>query len=489
MALGSAWMVASRWMLRLIGLLSTVVLARILTPVDFGLVAMAMMIVGAVEVLGETGQRLALIRLGSPTREHYDTAWTFSVLVGLGIALVLALAAPVAAHAFGEPRVQWLVWCLALRPAISGFYNIGLVDLQRNLDFRRDQQVILTAKLVSFVVTLSLALSLRSYWALVLGILAHGLAQLALGYVYSPYRPRFCLAKAGELWSFSAWTLATQVTQYFADRADQIVVGLSLGAPAMGIYVVGGELATLPTDELVIPPARALYAVYARLSQDRSAMRGHYLAALSFIALIACAPSTGIALVAEDAVRIVLGEQWLATIPLMPWLALSAGILGIARSAITVLFAAGHARANAFLALVFVALLLAAASFGIAVSGIEGAAAARLAATLVIAPALMLMLMRLLEVPAGAIVGAVWRPALAAATMAATVMLAHPHLPPHPALRLGLEAALGATSYACTITALWLAAGRPAGAEKTVAGLLLALPAPWRRAARAPDAP
>lgn len=475
MALGSAWMIASRWLLRLIGLASTVVLARVLTPLDFGLVAMAMLVVGAVEVLGETGQRLAIIRLREPTREHYDTAWTFSVLIGAGVALILIAAAPATAAAFGEPRVEWVVWCLALRPLMGGFLNIGLIDLQRRLDFRRDQQVVLIAKLLSFAITLSLAVVFRSYWALIAGILANGLAMLALSYVYSPYRPRFSLAKTRELWSFSSWSLVTNVSQYFADRVDQMIVGLSLGAPAMGTYAVGSELAALPTEELVVPPTRALYAVYSRLSHDTAALREHYLKALSFIALIACATGTGIALVAADAVEVVLGAKWLDAAPLLPWLALSAGIFGVARSVVTVLLAAGYARANAVRGLAFVALLIPAAALGLALDGLEGVAIAKLAVTVLIAPVMFFLLNHLLEMRAADLAAALWRPVAAAAVMAVVVTGLHPLLPALPPLRLPLDAAIGATAYIGATLGFWVLAGRPDGAERTLLGTLPAI--------------
>lgn len=468
MVRGSAWMIASRWVLRLIGLVSTVVLARVLTPADFGLVAMAMLIVSGLEVLGETGQRLALIRLPAPTREHYDTAWTFSVIIGCSVALALAVAAPVAATLFEEPRVSSILWCLALRPLMGGFQNIGLVDLQRQLDFRRDQQVILIAKLVSFALTLTLALALRSYWALIAGTLANGLVVLVLSYTYSPFRPRLSLAKSRELWSFSIWTLVTHITQYCADRGDQAVIARQLDAQSMGAYVVGGELAAMPTEELVGPPARALYAVYSRVSEDLPALRAHYLNALSFIAVIACASSTGLALVAGDAVRVVLGDKWLAAIPPMPWLALSAGVLGTARSAITVLLAAGHARANALRGIAFACMLVPATALGVAAKGLEGAAIARFAVTLTIAPIMFFMLMRLIDMPLSGLVAALWRPLGAAALMAAVVLSAQPHMPDVSLVRLPLTAGLGALTYVATLGLLWLASGRPAGAERLV---------------------
>jgi lipopolysaccharide exporter len=468
MAIGAFWMVASRWALRMIGLASTILLARLLAPQDFGLVAMAMLVVGLLETFGETGQRHALVRMHEPTREHYDTAWTFSVLIGVGTAAALALAAPLAARIFGEPRLVWIISLLSLRPLMGGFENIGTVDLQRRFEFRRDQEIIIYAKLVSFPVAIALALLLRSYVALIASILVNGLVRLALSYVYSLYRPRLSLARARDLWSFSAWTLVTHLTHFFSERTDRAAVGLLLGAQAMGTYTVAYEVATAPTEELIVPPERAFYAVYARAAGDPEALREHYLAALAFISLVAAATSTGVALVAEDAVRTLLGENWLAAIPLLPWLALGAGVLGIARTAITSLLAAGHAFANAMRGLAFVAMLVPLAWGGVGAYGMEGAAAARLLAALLIAPVLALLAVRLLGIPLRALIGSVWRPVAAAAAMAAAVRLVHPLLPPLPPLRLALDAVFGACVYAASVLLFWHAAGRPRGPERAV---------------------
>src|ERR1051326_3694523 len=123
---GSAWMIAWRWCVRGIGLVSTVVLARLLTPADFGLVAMAMLVVGLVEVLGEAGLNLAIIRHPDPTREHLDTAWTLAIGAGTAVALVLFIVAPLGAAYFHEPRAIPLIRFLALRAFVDGFENIGV---------------------------------------------------------------------------------------------------------------------------------------------------------------------------------------------------------------------------------------------------------------------------------------------------------------------------------------------------------------------------
>lgn len=163
MVRGSAWAVGWRWAVRSIGLVSTIILARLLTPADFGLVAMAMVVVGFIEIFGETGQALALLRYKNPTREHYDTAWTLQVAIGILLAVVMIAAAPLGAIYFNEPRVQPLIYFLSLRALIGGFENIGIVAFRANLDFQRDFLFGLYQKLSTFFLTIGLAIYLRDY--------------------------------------------------------------------------------------------------------------------------------------------------------------------------------------------------------------------------------------------------------------------------------------------------------------------------------------
>lgn len=472
MAVGSVWMITGRWMVRGIGLVSTIILARLLVPADFGLVASAMLVIGAIQVLTESGQRAAIIRMRNPTRAHYDSAWTMGLLIGLAVAAALALLAPFMPVWFDDPRLDLIVWALALRPAIQAFENIGLVDLQRRLNFRRDIQILLYGKIAGFIIATTLAFLMRNYWALILGTLAQAATGVVVSYIFIPYRPRLAVGKIAELWSFSFWSLMTSIGNYWAARSDQLVVAGVLGSEAMGTFTVGGELAALPTAELVNPPVRALYAAYSRVSHDTAAIREHYLTALSFIALVACATSVGMALVARDAVMLVLGPRWEAAVTVVPWLALASGAMGMARSVNAALLAAGHARANAMRAFAFAGLLLPAAAFGARQGGVEGVAIAHLGVTLLFVPVMFGLLVRLMEVPVASVIEVVWRPVVAAGVMAGVVTLVHPHLPAFPWLRLPGDAVAGAAAYGGALVLLWLACGRPPGAEHTMLGWL-----------------
>ena len=169
MAKGAVWTVLMRLTVRSIGLLSTVVLARLLLPADFGLVVLASMLVGLVELASEFEFGTYLIRTQDIDRTYYDTAWTLSLLRGVLIAVVLAMSAPAAADFFAEPRLQNVLYALAITSVIAGLANIGIVDFQKSLNFERDFRLTVQTKVISFAITVLLAVLLRNYWALVIG--------------------------------------------------------------------------------------------------------------------------------------------------------------------------------------------------------------------------------------------------------------------------------------------------------------------------------
>ena len=132
---GSAWLIALRWAVRLVGLVNTFILVRLLNPSDFGVVAMAMIVVGMIETIAESGQKLVVIKHPNPQRADYDTAWTMSILFGLTVSVVILLLSPLTEFYFHEPRTLDVMNWLALRSFIGGFENIGVLDFRRDLRF------------------------------------------------------------------------------------------------------------------------------------------------------------------------------------------------------------------------------------------------------------------------------------------------------------------------------------------------------------------
>ena len=166
-----AWMTSARAAARLIGLISTLVLARLLTPADFGIVAMAMSIAAALELLTSFSLDSALVQERHIQRSHYDTAWTLNLLMAVALAVALALSAGLTASFYREPRLEHLMYFIGLKYIIDNALNPGTVDFRRNLAFEREFVMQVGPKLTSIFITVPLAFWLRDYRALIAGML------------------------------------------------------------------------------------------------------------------------------------------------------------------------------------------------------------------------------------------------------------------------------------------------------------------------------
>jgi O-antigen/teichoic acid export membrane protein len=470
-------MVALRWAMRGLGLFSTFILARLLSPGDFGLVAMAMLVVGLVEVFSHAGQELALIRLERPTNADFDSAWTLGILVGLAVAVVLWAIAPLAGLYFHEARAASLIRLLAWRPLIGAFANIGVVAFRKDLRFAREFGFQVAQRVATMGLTIGAALWLRDERALLVGLLGGPALGVAISFLLHPYRPRLSLARARGMLAFSGWMLLVNVAQYVHDKADEMVVGAVADASAMGRYSVAADAATAPTVEVVLPVTRALFPVFARISGDRAATRAAYLDVFSAACLVSVATGGGMALVAGDFVRVALGDKWIAAIPLVRLLAIAGGLYGIMHNGITVLSATGHARLSGLLSasrtLLLAPALIAAGLLG----SVEAIAATRCLMTLAFIPGIFLAIARVLPVTPADMFLRLWRPLLAGVAMAAVVLAAQAVAGDNPWARLFLAAGTGALAYGAAVLLLWRLAGRPAGLEAAFVGRL----AGWRK--------
>ena len=268
----------------MLGLISTVILARLLTPADYGIVAIAGLIVGSLEIFAQTGQYGAIIRHPNPTREHYDSVWTVSLLLGFGLGVMILAMTPLTTAYFHEPRAKPVVEILALRTMMSGLQNVGTMNFGRNLNFRRQFYFRVIPELISFVVTIGFAFALRNYWALVIGIMTQSVATIVLSYLMEPHRPRICFSKIREIWSFSIWTLFKNLGAYVNNQIDKVAVGGFAGAAAMGRYDVARDVAISPSQELINPIVATLMPVMAKVQNDREKRRELYLSTLSWSA-------------------------------------------------------------------------------------------------------------------------------------------------------------------------------------------------------------
>lgn len=479
MAHGIAWMVAARLVDRCVGVVSTLVLARLLVPADFGLVAMATAIGGVLDLLGAFNFDLALIQRKDAGRAQYDTVWTFNVAFGAFCAAILAFLAVPASLYYLEPRLVHVMYALAMIYVVSGFTNVGTVNFRKDLQFRHEFNFIVYRRVVTFIVTIGCAFWFQSYWALVAGMVVGRTFGVLISYQMSAYRPRFCVSATQELFRFSKWLLINNTLYFLLHRGPTFIIGRMSGATGLGVYTVAYEISNLPSTELVAPINRATFPGFSRM-KDVGEMSASYVALLGVIALLVLPVGVGLAAVAEPLVYATLGERWIEAIPLIQLLAIFGAIAATQTNNSVILMALGYPRELTLNVLLFLAVFF--PSLYVCIDRFDslGIGYAYLIAQIASLPFGLWNTLRRLRLGWQSILPATWRPIVAATTMYfATVWISNELSQMNPWTRLVVESAFGALVYCVFIFITWVVSGRPRGSETLAMDRLAQIS--WRR--------
>lgn len=468
MASGAAWLVLLRFLERCIGVVSTIVLARLLVPADFGVVAMAMSVYAALEIMTAFSFDLALIQNREAGRDHYDTAWTFNVLFGLGLMVgLIALAWPTASF-YADDRVAPVMMVLGVAAVIRGLENIGIIEFQRDLNLAQEFKIGLARKIGGFVVTIAAALAWQSYWALIAGILTQRLIGLVMSFTMHQFRPRFSFAAKVELLSFTKWLALNNVVLFVVHRANDFIIGRIVGPGALGAYNISYEVSQLPTTEIVFPVSRALFPGFATIANDKSQLRGVYLQVLALTAWFTLPISVGMIFLAEPLVLLLLGAKWEAAIPLITLLSVYGALRSLTAQNGNIYLVLGMPGTITKLSSLFLVILIPTSIVGTMRYGAEGAAGAVVVAAAVQLFVLAASIKNLLSFSWARYAGALWRPVLACSAMAVAIHALDQALSAQSqgvAARLAGGIIAGVLTYVATIAVLWIASGRGTGTE------------------------
>jgi O-antigen/teichoic acid export membrane protein len=359
-----------------------------------------------------------------------------------------------------------VIWWLAIGVLASGFDNIGIVALRKELEFQREFWFRITKKVITIMVTLSCALALRSYWALVIGMVCSRILGVGLSYVFHPYRPRLSLTEARSFVGFSKWLLLGSVLGVLRTRGAHLLVGRFAGAEALGLYTISFEVSNLPTTELSAPINRAVFPGYSKLASDRNALRSNFLKVFSTIVVITMPAAVGISLLAEPLVLTLLGPNWAGAVPLVRMLALFGLVSSAMNNLFYVFLVCGMPYYNTAWSASLLAIQLPLVAAGCLEFGIQGAATGALIGASVPLPFVLHRASRVLGIDARAWVRALWRPAMATLAMALAVLAVKSVAAPYvPVLMLLVCIGIGTPVYAAALLVLWKASGRPDGAE------------------------
>lgn len=360
LASGVAWTGAVKWAGQVVSWVTTLIVARLLAPDDFGIMGMATLVLGFIELVNEFGVGAAIVQRKDIHEELISNLGGFSLALGGGFLLLgLALAGPVALF-FAEPRVDAVVMVLSANFLISSVAVIPRSLLTRDMKFRALALIDGGKGLLTSGLTIVLAMMGYGYWALVVGSIVSSVSAASAYVVLRPFRPRWPrrLTEISRELEFGWNVVASRVAWYAYSNADFAVVGRVLGTAALGVYNIGWTLASLPVEKISVLIMRVTPPVFAKV-QDRPQELSRYLRLLTEgISVITFPIGVGMALVAPDFVPLVLGEKWIDAVIPLQLLALLGGFRSITPFYSQILVATDNARLSMWFSLLAAAFLI-----------------------------------------------------------------------------------------------------------------------------------
>lgn len=370
-----------------IQLLGTVVLARLLTPSDFGLVAMVTVVVALAEVIKSGGLSIATIQKDHITPEQISALFWVNVSLSTLVAAVVFAASPLVAAFYKESRLTWVTAAITASFLLSGISVQHEALLRRHMRFTAIALAHVAAQAVNVGVAAGAALLGARYWSLVAGMLAASLVSSAVVFWFCPWRPSRPRrgSGAGSMVRFGGHVLAFNIMDYFASNADYLLIGRYIGAGPLGLYTRAYSLFRLPVSQIRVPLAAVALPALSALKDQPARYAAYYRQFVGVLALLAVPMSVYCVIEAEFIIGALLGEQWMDAVPVFRWLAVAGVVHAVSTTRGLILISYGLSRRYVYLGasntVVRVGAVLAGLPFGI-----EGVAAASAVAIVLFMP-------------------------------------------------------------------------------------------------------
>ena len=387
---------------------STLVLARLLVPRDFGLVGYALLSISLLDVMKDLGVTAALIYRQDMGDEEADVAFTLNVVSGLAFCALCWALGPLAAAFFHDPRVTDLTRVLGLSFVLYGLGGVHSALLQKHLRFGRGFLPDLAQGAVKGVVSVWLAVHGLGYWSLVWGHLAGAAATTAANWLLLPWRPRPRLRRDAtrRLLGYGLQTTLVNLLGVAIYNGDYLIVGRVLGSEQLGLYTLAYSIPQMLTLSLSIALSRVLFPAYAAIQGDRAGLRQGYLTVLRYSTLVLVPLGLGLCVAAPAFVHALYRPAWWDAVPALQALALYATVYAIGWNAGDIYKATGRPDLQWKLAVAHLAVLLPALLAGALLGGFVGVALAQLAVAIPYSLVRFWLTARVLGLEPATIVGA-----------------------------------------------------------------------------------
>lgn len=338
---GVSWVGLLRGSTRVVTFLKIAVVARILTPDQFGTYGIAVLVVAFLEIFTETGINMFFVQKEGELKKYINTAWVISIFRGFLIGIIILVSAPFIASFFNNPESLWLILLISLVPIIRGFINPASIRFQQEMNFRNEFWFRFVIFSFDAVVVIILAYLTRTPDSFIWGFIAGAMLEVLLSFVFLSPRPKFAFNKtqAQHIIHRGKWFTGFGIFEYLFRNGDDIIVGKFIGSGALGLYQMAYKLAILPITEVADVFGKVTLPVFVDMSSDKQRIKSGVLKTTGIVFALLLPILAIIFIMPEFIIRIVLGEQWLSVAPILQILVFFALIRTLINPALTMFIA------------------------------------------------------------------------------------------------------------------------------------------------------
>lgn len=310
-AKSSLFLLSIQVLQRGLGIISTLILARLLTPEHFGIVALVTIALQFFELLVETGNRQYIVQKEHVDCDDLNTAWSMDVLIKSAMAILVILVAPSTALYFDTPELSLALSIAALAMPMRALKNPGMMRLAREINYRPLFRLTIWQKTISFLVVVTFAIIQPSHWAVIIGNLVSAIILATGSYLVDSHRPRWTLVHFRKQFGFSQWLLMRGVVGFTRSQVDNLMVSKLFGTTQLGGYNLVREISLLPAISAIIPMSEPLLAAIAESKNDPRILAYRVRLSLALMITTLIPITTFIMLYPEMIVSVLLGENWI----------------------------------------------------------------------------------------------------------------------------------------------------------------------------------
>ncbi|MFH1063134.1 MAG: MOP flippase family protein [Candidatus Omnitrophota bacterium] len=295
------------------------ILARLLSPDDFGLIGMVAVFAGFAFIFADLGITAAIIQKQDLAEKHYSSAFWINIAAGICLVLIFISCARLIADFYHQQVLKDIIRILSLNFLFSSFSIVHLAIFKREMNFKAITIAESIAVVISGIIGIYLAFAGYGVWSLVVQLLSCTFVNTCFLWIFSGWRPRllFEMAAIKEIFNFSANVTGAWIVKYLSETVDYLLVGKFLGAGALGFYTLAYKIMIYPLQHIVYVMGGVMFPAFSRIHDDLKKVRDNYLKIIKLVSLVIFPLIMGLFVVAPEFIRIVFGEQWEPVVPVL----------------------------------------------------------------------------------------------------------------------------------------------------------------------------